>query len=97
MNSQQLSKKFHSVAYACDFFDVGRTTFYSLVKRKIIKTAKIGRRTVVTTEMLEEAAALIVALSLTDAADKPENPTSIHQSERTGSNVTPASERGSHG
>lgn len=44
MNSNKLN---HSIAQACEIIGVGRSTFYSLIKKGEIKPLKIGGRTVV--------------------------------------------------
>lgn len=54
------SAKFaYSVRSFCEAFDIGKTTFYELVKSGEIKTSKIGAKTIITgTEAQRYAAKL---------------------------------------
>ncbi len=51
------AKLAYSVRSFCDAFDIGKTTFYELVKAGEIKTAKIGAKTIVTSTEAQRYAA----------------------------------------
>ena len=42
-----------SISEVCGISSVGRTTIYSAIKRGDLKTAKVGRRTIITVEALQ--------------------------------------------